>query len=74
MMTRKDLVEGVVRVGGVPLDQLNKDELPRLGRGAALSCGPRCQAGAHRGDQDVGLGALAGRVVRPAARDIGGPA
>ena len=33
MMTRQDLVEGVVRAGGVPLDQLNKDELLRLGRG-----------------------------------------
>ena len=32
-MTKEDLVEAVVRAGGVPLDQLNKDELQRLGRG-----------------------------------------
>jgi hypothetical protein len=32
-MTKQDLVEAVVRAGGVPLDQLNRDELLRLGRG-----------------------------------------
>jgi hypothetical protein len=32
-MSKQDLVEAVVRVGGVPLDRLNKDELLRLGRG-----------------------------------------
>ena len=26
-------MEAVVRAGGVPLDRLNRDELPRLGRG-----------------------------------------
>ena len=33
-MTKQDLVRAVVRVGGVPLDRLNRDELLRLGRGA----------------------------------------
>jgi hypothetical protein len=32
-MTKQDLVEAVVRAGGVPLDRLNRDELLRLGRG-----------------------------------------
>jgi hypothetical protein len=32
-MNKEDLVRAVVRVGGVPLDRLNKDELVRLGRG-----------------------------------------
>jgi hypothetical protein len=32
-MNKQDLVQAVVRVGGVPLDRLNKDELVRLGRG-----------------------------------------
>ena len=31
-MNKQDLVQAVVRVGGVPLDRLNKDELLRLGR------------------------------------------
>ena len=32
-MTKQDLVEAVVRAGGVPLDRLSRDELLRLGRG-----------------------------------------
>ena len=40
-MNKQDLVEAVVRVGGVPLDQLNKGELLRLGRGPAPSCARR---------------------------------
>jgi hypothetical protein len=32
-MNKPDLVEAVVRVGGVPLDRLAKEELLRLGRG-----------------------------------------
>ena len=32
-MSKQDLVEAIVRAGGVPLDRLNKAELLRLGRG-----------------------------------------
>ena len=35
-MTKQDLVEAIVRVGGVPLDRLSRDELLRLGRGGGV--------------------------------------
>ena len=84
-MNRQDLVEAVVRAGGVPLDRLNKDELLRLARLLGIRLLTlEARVVVHGDDRgDAGSSPLllapvpAGRVppvpARPARPELAGP-